>query len=208
MDPTTYPGPPMLPLRDRQRAAVRAELHRAAYRLFVDRGYETVSVDDIALAAGLSRRTVFRYVASKEDLLLGPVRHGGAAIARLLEEQPGRLSPDKALKNAIVARAAAFEDGESQFWRDAILSAPELLDKVTMVSAADRDRIVKIVADRMGTDSGDPRPGLLVHLAFAAGDYGFQRWIRQRDGEGTTLRDWVQRSLDSIIGRQWRGVPR
>jgi AcrR family transcriptional regulator len=198
----------MLRLRDRQRAAVRAELRRAAYRLFVDRGYEKVSIDDIALAAGLSRRTVFRHVASKEDLLLGPVRHGGAAIARLLEEQPGRLSPDKALKNAIVARAAAFEDGESQFWRAAILSAPELLDKITMISAVDRDHIIKIVADRMGTDSGDPRPGLLVHLAFAAGDYGFQRWIRQRDGEGTTLRDWVQRSLDSIVGRQWRGGPR
>jgi AcrR family transcriptional regulator len=198
----------MLRLRDRQRAAVRAELRRAAYRLFVDRGYEKVSIDDIALAAGLSRRTVFRHVASKEDLLLGPVRHGGAAIARLLEEQPGRLSPDKALKNAIVARAAAFEDGESQFWRAAILSAPERLDKITMISAVDRDHIIKIVADRMGTDSGDPRPGLLVHLAFAAGDYGFQRWIRQRDGEGTTLRDWVQRSLDSIVGRQWRGGPR
>jgi len=187
---------------------VRAELRRAAYRLFVDRGYEKVSVDDIAVAAGLSRRTVFRHVASKEDLLLGPVRHGGAAIARLLEEQPGRLSPDKALKNAIVARAAAFEDGESQFWRAAILSAPELLDKITMISAVDRDHIIKIVADRMGTDSGDPQPGLLVHLAFAAGDYGFQRWIRQRDGDGTTLRDWVQRSLDSIVGRQWRGGPR
>src|SRR5271166_5927433 len=196
MESTAYPGPPMLPLRDRQRATVRAELRRAAYRLFVDRGYEKVSVDDIALAAGLSRRTVFRHVASKEDLLLGPVRHGGAAIARLLEEQPGRLSPDKALKNAIVARAAAFEDGESQFWRAAILSAPELLDKITMISAVDRDHIIKIVADRMGTDSGDPQPGLLVHLAFAAGDYGFQRWIRQRDGDGTTLRDWVQRSLD------------
>jgi len=208
MESTAYPGPPMLPLRDRQRAAVRAELRRAAYRLFVDRGYEKVSVDDIAVAAGLSRRTVFRHVASKEDLLLGPVRHGGAAIARLLEEQPGRLSPDKALKNAIVARAAAFEDGESQFWRAAILSAPELLDKITMISAVDRDHIIKIVADRMGTDSGDPQPGLLVHLAFAAGDYGFQRWIRQRDGDGTTLRDWVQRSLDSIVGRQWRGGPR
>lgn len=84
MESTASPGPPMLPLRDRQRAAVRAELRRAAYRLFVDRGYEKVSVDDIALAAGLWRRTVFRHVASKEDLLLGPVRHGGAAIARLL----------------------------------------------------------------------------------------------------------------------------
>lgn len=77
-----------------------------------------------------------------------------------------------------------------------------------MISAVDRDHIIKIVADRMGTDSGDPRPGLLVHLAFAAGDYGFQRWIRQRDGDGTTLRDWVRRSLDSIVGRQWRGGPR
>ncbi|AFC47446.1 TetR/AcrR family transcriptional regulator [Mycobacterium intracellulare] len=195
---------PVLPLRDRQRVAIRAELRRAAYRLFIEHGYNNVTIHDIAAAAGLSKRTVFRHVATKEDLLLGPPRHGGAAIARLLEEQPQTQAPDTALKNAIVARAAAFEDGESQDWRAAVLSAPELLNKLTMVTTEDRERIVKIIAARMHTDSEDPRPGLLAHLAFAAGDYGFQRWIRQPDTHPRTLRDWVEDCLNSIISRRWR----
>lgn len=196
--------PTVIPLRDRQRAAVRAELRQAAYGLFVEHGFEAVSVDDIALTAGVSRRTLFRHVANKEDLLLEPVRRGGAAIARLLQEQPARVRADKALKNAILARAAAFADEETHNWRAAILSAPGLLDKVTMVSATDRERIVGIVARRMDVGGDDARPGLLVHLAFAAGDYGFRCWVgAQRGGDDATLCDWVDQSLDAIIGRQW-----
>ncbi|GAB1813036.1 TetR/AcrR family transcriptional regulator [Mycobacterium sp. MUNTM1] len=194
-------------LRDRQRAAIRAELRRAAHRLFTERGYDAVSVDDIAAAAGLSRRTLFRHVASKEDLLLDPLRHGGAAIATLLDQQPADISPDTALINAIVARATAFEDTETQGWRAAVLRAPGLLDKVTMVNPADRERIVKAIADRMGAEpepATDLRPGLLVQLAFAAGDFGFQQWIRQPLGNTKPLHAWVQESLQGIVGAQWR----
>jgi AcrR family transcriptional regulator len=196
---------PQLSLRDRQRAAIRDELRRAGYQLFVERGFDAVSVDDITEAAGMSRRTFFRHVASKEDLLLGPARHGGAAIARLLEEQPPKERPDRALMNAIVARASAFEGGE-QDWRAALLSAPELIDKVTMVSAADREHIIKLTAARMRTDPDpavDARPGLLVQLAFAAGDFGFQQWIRHADVGAKPLRVWLEESLQSVLHRRW-----
>lgn len=197
-------------LRDRQRAAIRAELRRAAHRLFTEYGYDAVTVDDIAAAAGLSRRTLFRHVATKEDLLLDPLRQGGAAIATLLDDQPAHLRPDTALINAIVARATAFEDTDARDWRAAILRAPGLLDKVTMVNPADRDRIVKAIADRMRTDPdpvNDLRPGLLVQLAFAAGDFGFQQWIRQSPDNTLPLYVWVQESLQSIAGTQWRAHP-
>jgi len=195
-------------LRDRQRAAIGTELRYAAYRLFTDRGYDEVSIEDIAAAAALSRRTFFRHVASKEALLLEPLHRGGAAIARFLEAAPVRQSPDRALAAAIVSRAAAFEDTETQDWRAAMLSAPDVLDKATIVSPADRDRITKIIAARMDTDAGDdPRPGLLVHLAFAASDYGFQQWIQQSDSGTRDLREWVEDSLKAIIHRRWRPTP-
>jgi AcrR family transcriptional regulator len=49
------------------RAEVRRELVAAAARLFTERGYEDTTVDDIAAAAGVGRRTFFRYFRSKED---------------------------------------------------------------------------------------------------------------------------------------------
>ncbi|MEZ0363832.1 TetR/AcrR family transcriptional regulator [Mycobacterium sp. pUA109] len=206
MNPDHEPEQPRS-LRERQRAAIRSDLRRAAYRLFAEHGYDTVSVDDIAAAAGLSRRTLFRHVSTKEELLLGPVRNGGAAIARILEDQVVGLSAAEALKEAIVARAAAFEDDESQQWLAAVSSAPGLLDKVTMVTAADRDRILKIIAAQMETDTSDLIPGLLIHLAFAAGDYGFQRWIHDAGRSGRPLRDWVTEALDTTINPPWTTTP-
>ncbi len=80
-------------LRDRQRAQIRADIRRAAFRLFIEHGYDAVTTEEIASAAGVSPRTFFRYVPTKEELLLAPVRHGGAAIVSLLEERPAAERP-------------------------------------------------------------------------------------------------------------------
>ncbi|MDP7706324.1 TetR/AcrR family transcriptional regulator [Mycobacterium sp. TY815] len=193
----------MLPmnLRDRQRAQVRADIRRAAFRLFVERGYDTVTTEEIATAAGVSPRTFFRHVPTKEELLLGPIRHGGAEVVNLLEQRPDSESPDVALVNAIIARTRSFGDVESEEWRDALLVAPGLLSKVTLYTPADRERAVKLIAERMGTDPDtDIRPGLLVQLGFAAGDFAFQRWIRQ---SGNSLDRYVTEALQAIKSPYW-----
>ncbi|MGB7142160.1 TetR/AcrR family transcriptional regulator, partial [Mycobacterium sp.] len=119
-------------LRDRQRAQIRAEIRRAAFRLFVERGYDSVTTEEIAAAAGVSPRTFFRHVPTKEELLLAPVRHGGAAIVGLLEERPTAESPDLALINAIVSRTRSFGVADTEEWRAALLVAPDLLGKLTV----------------------------------------------------------------------------
>src|SRR5882757_7539500 len=68
-------------LRDRQRAQIRAGIRRAAFRLFAERGYDAVTTDEIAAAAGVAPRTFFRHVATKEELVLGPPRRRGHHLA-------------------------------------------------------------------------------------------------------------------------------
>jgi AraC-like DNA-binding protein len=58
-------------LRERTRRAVQAELVEVAQRLFVERGYEQTTADAIAGAAGMSKRSLFRYFRSEEDLVEG-----------------------------------------------------------------------------------------------------------------------------------------
>lgn len=193
-------------LRDRQRAQIRAEIRRAAFRLFIERGYDAVTTEEIASAAGVSPRTFFRHVPTKEDLLLAPVRYGGAAIVNLLEQRPPRESPDVALINAIVARIRSFDQADVEEWREALLVAPGLLDKATIHTPADKERAAKLVGERMGAGPGDDiRPGLLVQLAFAAADFAFQRWVRQATAP---LDLYVTEALEAVKGPHWRRKPK
>lgn len=191
-------------LRDRQRAQIRADIRRAAFRLFVERGYDAVTTEEIATAAGVSPRTFFRHVPTKEELLLAPVRYGGAAIVNLLEGRPVGESPDVALINAIITRTRSFEQADTEEWREALLVVPDLLDKVTVHRPADKERATKLVAERMGVDPEDDiRPGLLVQLAFAAADFAFQQWVRQ-SGKPWSLDRYVTEALDAIKSSHWK----
>jgi AcrR family transcriptional regulator len=195
-------------LRDRQRAQIRADIRRAAFRLFIERGYDAVTTEEIAAAAGVSPRTFFRHVSTKDELLLAPVRHGGAAIVSLLEQRPASESPDVALINAIIARTRSFDEADTEEWRKALLVAPDPLGKLTMITLADKERAMKLVAARMGANpEADIRPGLLVQLAFAAGDYGFQQWVRQSSNR-RPLDRYVTEALEAVKSPYWRRKPK
>jgi AcrR family transcriptional regulator len=191
-------------LRDRQRAQIRADIRRAAFRLFIEHGYDAVTTEEIAAAAGVSPRTFFRHVPTKEEVLLAPVRHGGAAIVNLLEQRPAAESPDVALINAIITRTRSFDAADIEEWRKALLVAPDVLGKLTMVTSVDKERAAKLVAARMGANPDiDIRPSLLVQLAFAAGDYGFQQWVRQSRNR-RPLDRYVTEALDAIKSPYWK----
>lgn len=191
-------------LRDRQRAQIRADIRRAAFRLFVERGYDAVTTEEIATAAGVSPRTFFRHVPAKEELLLAPVRYGGAAIVNLLEGRPAAEPPDIALINAIITRTRSFEQADTEEWREALLVVPDLLDKVTVHRPADKERATKLIAERMGVNAdADLRPGLLVQLAFAAADFAFQQWVRQ-SGKRWPLDRYVTEALDAVKSPHWK----
>lgn len=75
-------------LRERTRRAVRDELVTVALDLFLSQGYEPTTVDQIAAAAGLSRRSFFRYFAGKDDILAQTLAALGEQIAATLRTRP------------------------------------------------------------------------------------------------------------------------
>ncbi len=78
----------VLGLRERTRRAVRTELANSAIDLFLMQGFEATTVDQIATAAGLSRRSFFRYFASKDDVLVDQLSAAGAMIADDVRTRP------------------------------------------------------------------------------------------------------------------------
>ncbi|UUU19258.1 TetR/AcrR family transcriptional regulator [Streptomyces sp. DSM 40750] len=88
------------PLREQTRSVVRALLARTALELFAAKGYDDTRLEEIAAAAGVSKRTLFNYFRSKEDLALNGLSEQGELIAARLAERPADEDPWMSLRAA------------------------------------------------------------------------------------------------------------
>ncbi len=94
-----------------RKARNRAAITRAALTLFERKGFEATTMDEIAVAAGVSRPTVFNHFAHKEDILLVVGELLSAHVSekiRLLHQEGSLAEPLRALKALMVAMAAPF----------------------------------------------------------------------------------------------------
>lgn len=88
-------------LREATRRAVRAEIAAAAVELFAEQGFEQTTVDQIAVAVGMSQRSVFRYFATKEDMVVGELIEEGHRALDALRARPADESPWLALRRSL-----------------------------------------------------------------------------------------------------------
>jgi AcrR family transcriptional regulator len=105
---TTPPG-----LRERKRRQTRERLTRVAMALFLERGFEATTLDDIAAAAGISRRSFFHYFVSKEDVVFAWHEESMAALIAAVAARPAGESMLTAAENAISAMVRQLEPGET-----------------------------------------------------------------------------------------------
>ena len=94
-------------LRERKRRATHLRIQEAARALFVARGYDGTTLEDIAAAANLSRRTLFHYFKSKDDILMSMAGGMGDALVQGLEVQPPGKPPLATMMDAMTDIAAA-----------------------------------------------------------------------------------------------------
>ena len=169
-----------LGLRERQRLELRERIDRTSLELFARDGYDTVTVEAIAAAVGISLSTLFRHVPGKEQLLVGVLRTGRAAIVRNFVARPDDEDVDASLAAAILERTAQFADETQviELWRRAMASAPERVRRTSLLSADERRELVGLVAGRIGVDPEiDVRPGALVGSRLAAAEHAYELWL-------------------------------
>ncbi len=106
-------APAVSGLRERKRRQTRERLTRAAMALFLERGFEATTLDDIAAAADVSRRSFFHYFESKEDVVFAWHEESTAALIAAVAARPAGETMLTAAENAISAMVRQLEPGEA-----------------------------------------------------------------------------------------------
>jgi AcrR family transcriptional regulator len=167
-------------LRERRKKLTAAELEAAAYRLFGERGFDAVTVDDIAAEADVSRRTFFRYFASKEDVLLADHFTQLARLRAAMAERPAEEPIVTALRNALLSMTSDFEERkEMVILRGRLMrDTPSLQARSLVHQRLWEDAMREMVADRLGVDPvKDLRPGVVSAATLAAMRVAFTNWL-------------------------------
>jgi TetR/AcrR family transcriptional regulator, regulator of mycofactocin system len=170
------------------RADTRTRVEQAALDLFGRKGFEQVTTDEIAEAAGISRRTFFRYFATKADAVWGDF----TSHVRRLEHLLTATDPGEPVLASICAAYVEVNDYAAADLpmlrqRMALILGEPALQAHSQVRYADVDRVVaEHVARRTGQTLDALLPRLVATSTRAAATTAFEVWLA--DGT-TTLAD-------------------
>ena len=177
----------------------RARVERAALELFTSRGFDAVTADEVADAAGISRRTFFRYYPAKAAAVWGDFSAHVGRLDRLLRAaDPGR----PVLATICAAYAAVNDYGEADLpvlrQRMRLILTEPALQAHSQLRYAEIDRVV---ADHVArTTAGDPAdllPRLVAASTRAAATAAFAAWLAD---EGSDLGRQLDRAFHELAG--------
>lgn len=183
--------------RGRPRRTSARDLEVAALRLFAERGFDETTVDDIAAAAGVSRRTFFRYFDSKVAVLWQDFDNEVVALRAALDATPADVPVMDAIRRAVVrVNRSRADDLPELRVRMSLLTAVPALHASAAVHYDAWERVVAdFVARRVGQPADALHPLAVGMATLAACRAAYDVWLRQDDDDLTTFLDRALRAL-------------
>jgi AcrR family transcriptional regulator len=203
-------------LRERKKQRTRDALVDAAFRLFLRKGFEATTIDEIAEAVEVSPRTFFRYFESKEDVALSLVEQQFTSLYAVFAARPDHEPVITALRHSIVETVRACEGGTGGFDADRFTCMQQVMRDSPAVHArsvelctARLDELAACVAQRMGVDvAADPRPTLVAAVATTAVQTAMAAWRAvEPDQPASVLADRALGLLEQGINYPSAGGP-
>jgi mycofactocin system transcriptional regulator len=175
----------------------RGELELVALELFAERGFDQTTVDDIADAAGIGRRTFFRYFASKNDVVWGDFEAALEHFRAELAAVPRGTPLIEGLRNAIVAFNALPAGAEPQHRvrMTMVLHTPALQAHSTLRYAGWRGVVADHAANELRVAATDFGPTLLANQALASCVAAYEQWLAR---PGSSLDSLLTNAIDTL----------
>ncbi|MCI2417280.1 TetR family transcriptional regulator [Saccharopolyspora sp. K220] len=202
-------------LRARKKQRTRTALINAGLDLFLTRGYDPTTIDEITAEVEVSSRTFFRYFASKEDVALAKGAEFDELLLNALTARPADEPPLVALRHAVLdmVRESASSDGVRRFLQvqHLITNTPSLLAGNLRRLAGNEERLTVEIAARQGVDpAADLRPRVLVGMVCAALRIGLQTMCADPRRDLARMVELVEESIDLAtagIPQRWGDDP-
>ncbi|MER6972091.1 mycofactocin system transcriptional regulator [Nocardioides sp. NPDC057767] len=188
-------------LRGRPAATTHAEIEQAAFQLFMTKGFEATTLDDIGEAIGVGRRTITRYYPSKNDIPWGQFDRTLDAFREILRSMPTELPLHIAVHRGVLA-FNDFPTDASPSHRDRmrlILTTPALQAHSVLRYASWREVIADYVAERTGLRSDDLLPQTVGQVSLALALTSYQAWLDDEDASLPDLLDATMGHLRTYV---------
>jgi len=154
-------------LRERKKARTRQAIADTARRLFADRGFENVTVAEVARAADVATKTVFNYFPTKEDLVYGRLESFENALLAAIRDRPPGESVLAAFGRFVTeprGLLAAKDGGEELREITAMIAqSPALLAREQQVFERFTDSLARLLAQEAGAGPDDVEPRVVAH---------------------------------------------
>jgi AcrR family transcriptional regulator len=190
----------MTGLRERKKAATRTALGDAAWSLCVEHGFDGVTVEQIARAAGVSLRTFFNYFSSKEEAVMAGDRQTAETFVREFAARPRDEPVLVALREALRSMYPAHVDLERLRATRELRRHPALLPHVFAAYSAREQELTAVIADRCGLDASvDPYPAVTASTILATLRSVVQWWLdTPTASERYTAAELIGKMIDQL----------
>jgi AcrR family transcriptional regulator len=180
-------------LMPRWEPQARDRLRDAALELFLEHGYDNVTVAQITERAGLTRRTFSRYFTDKRDVLFADSDELPAALATAVERADPDLAPFPALLAALAEVGDLIVDDHATERRAIVAASPELQERGLTKFAAVTSALAAALEQR-GADAATA--ALIAPVGVAIFRAALDRWARQP--ERTSVADRIHETAAEL----------
>jgi AcrR family transcriptional regulator len=143
-------------LRERKKLQTRQLIADTAARLFVERGFDAVTVDEIAEAAEVARKTVFNYFPTKEDLALDRVTERENELIGIVRDRPEGMSLVTAFRQQAVRLICDREDRPARLGRAELIQLVDSSAALQRAIHARRANLIRTLAAEVAAATGAP----------------------------------------------------